>query len=73
MNDIIQCPCCGSYMDRGHLTAGGYRILWTRKDRRWSAVKSCDDVLIQQFHAFSGKLNNTAWRCRGCRKILLDS
>ena len=72
MNALMKCPCCGSYMDRGHLTAGGHRILWTAKERRWSSSKIGDDMLVQRMSIFSGALDNIAWRCRGCQKILVD-
>ena len=65
------CPLCGSILDEGHLTAGGYRITWTRKARRFSNMVDAGDVKIEP-HSLTGALHNTALRCRGCGMIFLS-
>ena len=71
MGDQIKCPCCGSFMDRGHLTAGGYRIIWTPKNWRLSAIKGPGDILVERLR-LSGGVENIAWHCRSCGRILVE-
>ena len=72
MGDQLKCPCCGSFMDRGHLSAGGYRIIWTPKDRRHSNILGPGDAVVQRGRLFSAHLDNVAWRCRICGRILVE-
>lgn len=67
----MNCPKCGKQMEYGHLGAGGYRIIWTPKDRKMSNLPGLDDVLLQKMQFF-GKNQTHAWNCRTCRKIVVD-
>ena len=62
MGDQLKCPCCGSFMDRGHLSAGGYRIIWTPKDRRHSNILGPGDAVVQRGRLFSALLDNVGSR-----------
>lgn len=66
----MNCPNCGKQMEYGHLAAGGYRILWTRKEVKMSGWPGGDDILLQNLNF--GKNKTRAWLCRQCRKILVD-
>ena len=67
----MKCPLCGGRMLRGHLSEGGYRIIWTDKPRRWSTWRASGDLEVQPLHRFSSKLENTADRCLQCGVILV--
>lgn len=67
----MNCPYCGKEMESGHITAGGYRIVWTPKSRRLSAIPGTDDEIIQSF-SLLGEMDNDAHLCRACRKVVVD-
>jgi len=64
----MECPKCGCKLQLGHLNAGGYRILWTEKDRRFTSWANDGDLVIEK-PSLTGKLNNMAWRCPRCRSV----
>ena len=66
----MKCPICGGNLERGHLNAGGYRIIWTEQVRRWSSLRGPGDRMVEPFH-ISGKLKNTADRCLQCGMIFV--
>ena len=72
MSALLKCPCCGCYMEQGHLTAGGYRIIWTPQPRKHSNILGPDDILLQRTQWLSSQLDNVAWHCRGCGRILVE-
>ena len=57
-------------MREGYVSAGGYRILWTPKDRRFSAWPQEGDVVLQKT-SFTGK-SIPACLCETCRKVILS-
>lgn len=67
----MKCPKCGREMEPGYLTAGGYRILWTDRERRWSNLRGARDVLLQGM-TLTGKNRVSAWICRDCRRVVAE-
>lgn len=66
----MNCPQCGKPMREGYVSAGGYRILWTPKERRFSACPQAEDVVLQKM-SFTGK-TIPACLCETCRKVILS-
>lgn len=66
----MNCPQCGKPMREGFVSAGGYRILWTPKDRRFSAWSGEGDVVLQKL-SLAGK-TIPAHLCETCRKVILS-
>ena len=70
MSDLTKCPCCGAVMLPGHLTAGGYRIIWTAEDRYFGGALDEDERLIEPV-CLTGKMHNAAYRCEECGAIII--
>ena len=67
----MNCPVCGKEMEQGHLAAAGYRILWTDRDSRLTSWKKTGEEIVES-PGFFGELNNIAYICKKCRKIIVD-
>ena len=67
----MNCPNCKNEMERGHLSAAGYRILWTDRDNRLTAWKKRGEEVIES-PSFFGELHNIAYICKKCRNIIVE-
>ncbi|EDN00569.1 hypothetical protein BACCAP_01335 [Pseudoflavonifractor capillosus ATCC 29799] len=57
-------------MREGYVSAGGYRILWTPKERRFSLWPQAEDVVLKRM-SFTGE-GTPACLCETCRKVILS-
>lgn len=67
----MDCPQCGNPMEKGHLSAGGYRIFWTPKEHKFSAIAGAEDVKVQPM-SWLGENRTEAYICKSCRKMIVD-
>lgn len=65
----MNCPQCGKSMQRGYLSAGGARLLWTPSPRKFSTLPGENDVLLQGI-SFTGKNKVEAYLCTECRTVV---
>lgn len=66
----MNCPKCKKEMEVGCLNSGGYRLLWSRRRDRMSALQEEGDVVLHRH--LRAKSQTTAWLCRSCRNILVE-
>lgn len=58
-------------MEKGYLCAGGYRMIWTTKKRKFSAIAGAEDAIIQPM-SWLGENRAEAYICKSCRKMIVD-
>ncbi len=67
----MKCPHCGNEMELGHLSAGGYRILWTPRGRHLTTWRMPREEVVESPGPL-GELHNTAHICKRCQKVIVD-
>jgi len=67
----MNCPYCKQEMEAGYLSAGGYRVFWTNKMRRFTNWRLKGDVILPTTGQFSDPAPS-AWHCSKCQKVIVD-
>ena len=65
----MNCPQCGKPMQSGYLSAGGYRVIWTTKERKLTNLLGDNDVTLTRM-SLTGK-STPADHCPGCQLVIV--
>ena len=65
----MNCPVCGTMMEKGFVQAGGM-VAWVKKKHRISLLPRPGEAMLAR--DIMGYCAIPAHICKGCKKVLLD-
>ncbi len=66
------CFKCGKEMEFGHISAGGYRVLWSKRKNRMSSWPREGDVVIEKNGIIANNDASNAYCCKDCKTIIVE-